>query len=115
MNIPILETLLSPELQDEVINQSVSADTDIFASDLEAPADGFWIIQITTDTAGYPKVVITPAGSTTPVTSGLNESSDLTANSWYEFWMAAKKGDKLNVQFSVAATVTIRVFFVRSS
>ena len=110
-----LEDALDPELQDEVIATSISADTDIFDSDLEAPANGFWLFQLTTDTASYPKVKLTPAGSGTSVTSGLNESGNLTANSWYEFWMAAKEGDKINVQFSAAATVTVRVFFVRSS
>jgi len=104
-----------PVLQDEVIAKSISANTNIFATDLEALANGFWIIQVTTDTAGYPKVVMTPAGSATSVTAGLNESSDLTVDSWYEFWVAAKEGDKINVQFSTAATVTVRVFFIRSS
>jgi len=108
------QKIFKPELIDEVIATSVSADTDIFTDDLEAPDKGFWIIKVTTDTAGYPIVVETPAGSDTSVTSGLNESSDLTVDSWYEFWVTARKADALNVQFSVDATITLRVFFSKS-
>jgi len=94
---------------------SVTADADIFGSDLEAPDDGFWIIKIAANAAGYPKVKETPAGSATSRVAALNEASDLTANAEYEFWWTAKKGDKINVRFSSNAVVTVRVFFARSS
>ena len=113
-SLEVIRTL-KPEFVNEVISTAVSATTDIFASDLGAVEDGYWIIRITTDTAGYPIVKETPSGSTSSITSGLNASGDLTVNSWYEFWLTAKKGDKINLQFSVDATVTIRVFFSRSS
>lgn len=105
----------SPEPIGSRVNISVTADADIFDADFEAPDNGFWIIQITTDTAGYPKAKMTLSGSATSVTAALNEASDLTANAWYEFWMAAQKGDKINVTFSATATLTVRVFFVRTS
>ena len=107
--------VFEPKLVGEIISTAISANTDIFASDLEAVEDGYWIIKITTDTAGYPIVKETPSGSTSSVTSGLNESGDLAVNSWYEFWLTGRKGDKINLQFSADATVTIRVFFSRSS
>ncbi|HEX59397.1 MAG TPA: hypothetical protein ENF26_04535 [Methanomicrobia archaeon] len=92
----------------------VSANADIFSSDLKAPDNGFWIIQVDADTAGYPLVKRTVNGvALSP--KALNEASDLTANALYEFWVAAKKDDAINVQFSASATVTVRVFFVRSS
>jgi len=94
---------------------SVTADADIFGSDLEAPDNGFWIIQITADAAGYPKVKITPAGSATSRIAALNEATNLVADALYEFWVAAKEDDAINLRFSTAATVTVRVFFARSS
>ena len=109
------QKVFKPELIDEVIATSVSANTNIFTDDLEAPDKGFWIIKVTTDTAGYPIVVETPAGSTTSVTAGLNESSDLTVDSFYEFWVTARKGDTINVEMSVDCTITLRVFFSKSS
>ena len=108
-----LKDVGSPELIAEKINVSVSADTDIFDTDLKAPERGFWILRVLTDTAGYPKVKETVEGAS--VIGALNGGSDLSANAWYEFWMTANEGDLINVQFSVAAKVTVRVFFVRVS
>jgi len=104
-----------PKLRDEKINMSVAANTDIFDEDLTAEYNGFWIIQITADTAGYPLLRLTPAGSAVTVTAALNEASDLTADALYEFWVAAKKDDAINIRFSTSATVTVRVFFARSA
>ena len=111
--LPVL--LYRPQLIAEVRGKSVSADTDIFDNDLRAPDDGYWIIRVKTDTAGYPKVKETKEGSAVYEVGALNEASDLTANAWYEFWMTAHAGDLINVQFSAAAKVTVRVFFVRMS
>jgi len=108
------EALFKPQLVDEKIGVSVDADADIFDEDLEAPDDGFWIIKIATDTAGYPKVKETPAGSDTSRTAALNEKANLTTDSEYEFLWTAHKGDAINIQFSASAKVTVRVFFVRS-
>jgi len=108
-----LKDVGSPELIAEKINVSVSADADIFDTDLKAPERGFWILRVLTDTAGCPKVKETVEG--TSVIGALNGGSDLVANAWYVFWMTANEGDLINVQFSVAAKVTVRVFFVRVS
>jgi len=110
--VEALREVMSPVLKGEVIDSSVQANTNIFDTDLEAPGNGYWVIQCITDTAGYPKVVLTTAKGS--VIGGLNESSNLAVDSWYEFWFAANKGDKINVQFSVSATVTVRVFFIGS-
>ena len=115
MDGPHGEALFKPQLVAEKIEVSVDADANIFDEDLEAPDNGFWIIQITANAAGYPKAKITPAGSATSRIAALNEGTDLVASALYEFWVAAKEDDAINVRFSVAATVTVRVFFARSS
>jgi len=114
-NFSSVKDTFRPILKDEVLGTSVLANTDIFSSDLIAPADGFWIVQIITDTAGYPILKIKPSGSASYLSAGLNESSNLTANSWYEFWLTARENDSLNIQFSAAATISVRVFFVKGS
>jgi len=106
---------LTPMLVAEIINASKPADTDLFSPDLQAPDNGFWIVQYITDTANYPKAKITPAGTITAITAGLNASKNVVINSWYEWLTATKKGDKLNIQISAAATITLRVFFAKSS
>ena len=111
--LPVL--LYRPQLIAEVRGKSVSADTDIFDNDLRAPDDGYWIIRVKTDTAGYPKVKETKEGSAVSEIGALNEANALATDAWYEFWMTAYAGDLINVQFSVAAKVTVRVFFVRVS
>ena len=108
-----LKDVGSPELIAEKIATEVDANSDIFEEDLKAPEAGFWILRILTDTAGYPKVKETVGDSS--VVGAPNEGSDLVANSWYEFRLAANAGDLINVQFSTAAKVTVRVFFVRVS
>jgi len=99
-----------PKLRAEKINVSVAANTDIFDEDLIAEYDGFWIIQITADAAGYPLLKLTPADSTTTVTAALNEASNLTPNALYEFKVATRKNDAVNLRYSVAATLTVRLF-----
>jgi len=106
---------LTPILIAEIINALKLADTDLFSPDLQASDNGFWIVQYRTDTANYPKVKITYAGTITSEVSGLNESANVTINSLYEWWITASEGDRLNIQISAAATVTIRVYFVKAS
>jgi len=110
-----LKDVGSPELIAEKIAVSVTAESDIFDEDLKAPEAGFWILRILTDAAGYPIVKEIAAGSNSSAIGALNERSDLTPNAWYEFWMTAHAGDLINVQFSVAAKVTVRIFFIRIS
>jgi len=109
--LPVL--LYRPQLIAEVRGKSVTADADIFDNDLRAPDDGYWIIRVKTDTPGYPKVKETKEGLAVYEIGALNEGADLSTNSWYEFWLVAHSCDLINVQFSVAAKVTVRVFFVR--
>jgi hypothetical protein len=95
------------------INKQVNANTDIF-SDITAEKDGYFVIQCITDTAGYFILKLKPDGTNDTITGGLNESSDLTPSSWYEFWITVKKGDRINIQFSANATVTVRMFMASS-
>lgn len=99
----------------EVIDKPVSANTDLL-NDITADRDtDYFVVQIISDTAGYPKVKLKPTGSNATIIGGLNESSVLTANSWYELWFTVKEGDKINLQFSAAATITARVFRAMTS
>jgi len=84
---------------------SVSANTNIF-DDFSVPDSGYIIVQIGSDTAGYPIVVINGQSY------ALNQQNNLTTNSIYEFWMVVTSEDTLNVQFSADANVLIRVFYV---
>jgi len=115
MDIESLRKVFTPRPIAEIINASKPADTDLFSPDLQAPDNGFWIVQYITDTANYPKTKIIPAGTTTAIIGGLNASSNVVINSWYEWWITARRGDKLNIQISAAATITLRVFFIKSS
>jgi len=115
-NFASVRDTFKPVLKDEKLGVSVTANTDIFTSDITIDNNGFVIFQFITDTAGYPIVKVKPSGAASYQSGGLNESSNLSVNSWYEFWLTVKSGDSLNVQFSASATsLTVRVFFVKGS
>ncbi|MFQ6055247.1 MAG: hypothetical protein ACE5J3_04620 [Methanosarcinales archaeon] len=111
-----LKDIFYPILKEEKLDVSVTANTDIFSSDISVDSNGFLIFQFITDTAGYPIIKNKVYGSGAYQSAGLNESSNLTASSWYEFWFTVRSGDSVNVQFSANATsFTVRVFFVETS
>jgi len=104
---------VEPVKEGTAINRSVNANIDIF-TDITAEKDGYFVIQCITDTRGYFILKLKPSDSDDTVTGGLGESSDLIVNSWYEFWITVKKNDKINIQFSANATVTVRIFLASS-
>jgi len=84
-------------------NTSVTADTNIFSSEL-SPSYSVTLFRIYAcfSAAGVLSVKRTKSGVT--VTEKLNEDSNLSANSAYSFDIVVKSGETINLQYS--ATVT---------
>jgi len=101
-------TLPEPQLLGKAEGVSVAANTDVFEEDLVAPTRGFFIVQVMVSSAAYP--IVKKNG----ILAGLNESSDLTPNSWYEFWLAAEQGENFNIRFSADTTINLKIYFIKS-
>jgi len=86
--------------------KSVTADTDILASDLE-PSDPpcLFRIMVAFSAAGVFKAIITR--DATEVTVEFNSGSNLVADSLYVFDMLVHDDDKVNFQYSVNATMRV--------
>jgi len=98
-----LDTAFKPVSKGSVFNTSVTAGTNIFASDLE-PTDTPTIFRIYAcfDTAGVLTVRRTSGGTT--VSEQLNSGNNLTANASYMFDIIVDSGETINLQYSVNAT-----------
>jgi hypothetical protein len=101
-----VKSLMTPILKGSVFNASVSADTNIFASDL-APTYSPTAFRIYAcfDAAGVLSVVRTKADTT--VTEQLNAGYPLNANAAYTFDVIVESGESINLQYSVAATALV--------
>jgi hypothetical protein len=96
----------TPILKGSVFNASVSAGTNIFASDL-SPTNSPTVFRIyaTFNASGVLSVVRTKAG--TSVTEQLNSGNALNANAAYIFDIIVESGESINLQYSVAATALV--------
>ena len=96
----------TPILKGSVFNASVSANTNIFASDL-SPTNSPTTFRIyaTFSASGVLSVVRTRAG--TSVTEQLNSGNALNANAAYIFDIIVESGESINLQYSVAATALV--------
>jgi hypothetical protein len=101
-----IKSMFTPILKGSVFNASVSANTNIFASDL-SPANSPTVFRIyaTFDASGVLSVVRTK-GSVT-VTEQLNSGNALNANAAYIFDIIVESGETINLQYSVAATALV--------
>lgn len=101
---PWLDTIEKATLHSE----SVSANTDIVASDIEPsnPPCLFRIVAML-ETAGVFSVMLKRSG--TSVKLKLNEGDNLTADCAYMFLLILHKDDTVNFQTSAAGKVTLRV------
>lgn len=88
-----------------VFSKAVVAATNIFTTDLTVPKDGIVRMTVSLSVDGTLKAKVSRGG--TAVLLSYNGGSDLTANSVYIFDLMVKKGDRLNFQISVAATVNL--------
>jgi len=90
-----------------VISGSVSANSNIFSSNLSISQASKIKIIIMADSSGVLTLSITYGGTT--VNGNVNGGSSLTANAWYEFEIDLPGGASINFQYSTSATMTIFV------
>jgi len=104
--LSVIRDLFRPILKGSVFNSSVSANTNIFASDL-APtyAPTTFRIYACFNASGVLSIVRTKGGVT--VTEQLNSGNALTANAAYVFDVLVESGETINLQYSVAATALV--------
>lgn len=90
-------------LKDSKFNTSVTADTNIFSSEL-SPSYSVTLFRIYAcfSAAGVLSVKRIRGGVT--VTEKLNEGSNLSANAAYSFDIVVKSGETINLQYSATAT-----------
>jgi hypothetical protein len=101
-----LEAKATPVLKGSVFNTPVSANTNIFASDL-TPTNSPTAFRIYAcfSAAGVLSVVRTKAGTT--VREQMNAGNALNANAAYVFDIVVESGESINLQYSVAATALV--------
>jgi hypothetical protein len=104
---------LIPESKDSVFNQTILANTDMFASDLE-PTEAPTTFRIyACFTVGGTLTVRRTVGATT-VSENLNGGAALVANSSYFFDVAVQYGESINIWYSVGATcLSLKVWEVK--
>jgi len=98
-----------PVLKGSIFNTSISANTNIFSSDLTPSySPTLFRIYVCFNAAGVLTVRRTRGGTT--VSEILNAGNNLNANCAYMFDVIVESGDSINLQYSVAATaICIRV------
>src|SRR5579875_1626192 len=114
-NVTVTNTVTtqrSESLLGQALGASVSANTNIFSSNLSASASGRLRILISVSSATTVSLILTPSGSTTSYSATLNGGNNLSAGAWYEFDFPVISGDQINFQVGAAVTVTIRVILV---
>jgi len=101
-----ISDFLRPILKGSVFNTSVTANTNIFSSDL-SPTNSPTTFRIYAcfDASGVLSVVRTKDGVT--VTEQLNDGSALVANGAYMFDIIVESGETINFQYSVNATAIV--------
>jgi hypothetical protein len=97
---------VTPIPKGSVFNASVSANTNIFSSDL-APTNSPTAFRIYAcfNASGVLSVKRTKAGTT--VTEQMNAGNALNANAAYTFDVIVESGESINLQYSVAATALV--------
>jgi hypothetical protein len=98
-----LKDKFTPILKGSVFNTSITANTNIFGSDL-SPTNSPTTFRIYAcfDTGGVLTVRRTKAGVT--VSEQLNSGNTLVANAAYMFDIMVESGETINLQYSVNAT-----------
>jgi hypothetical protein len=103
----IREATFQVILKGSVFNQSVTANTNIFSSNLTpsfatTSNPSYFRILACFNAGGVLSVVKTKG--TTTVTMQLNAGNDLVANALYAFDIVVESGESVNLQYSVNAT-----------
>jgi hypothetical protein len=104
--LSVIRDLFRPILKGSIFNSPVSANTNIFASDL-APTytPTTFRIYACFNASGVLSIVRTKGGVT--VTEQLNSGSALNANCAYAFDVIVEGGETINLRYSVAATALV--------
>jgi hypothetical protein len=117
--LSVLRDLFRPLIKGSIFNQSVTANTNIFSSDLTPSLattsnPSYFRIFACFNASGVLSVVKTK-GSTT-VTMQLNSGNALNANAMYAFDIAVEAGESVNLQYSIDATaLELKVVEIASS
>ena len=92
-----------PRKRESVFNTSVTANNDIFSSDITpVTVPSYLRIYAAFDTAGVLTLQRTSGGTT--VSENLNAGNSLVANAAYVFDIITDEGETYNLQYSVDAT-----------
>jgi len=86
-----------------IISSSVSANTNIFSSNLISDISGYFYITIVTNTSSVVNLIFNG------ITMAINQGNALNANAGCTFKMPMLAGDTLNIQFATAGTVSVFV------
>jgi len=103
---PAKRRALAPILKGSVFNTSITANTNIFSSDL-TPSNSPTTFRIYAcfNASGVLSVVRTKGGTT--VTENLNSGGALSANASYMFDIIVESGESINLRYSVNATALV--------
>jgi len=104
-----VNTVKQPDatLLGEAVNGSITANTNIFSSNLSI-AQPSRILTVTAAGASGTLSLALTVGTTT-VQNYLNNGNPLNANSWYEFTIDLPSGVQINYQYTSSTTITILV------
>jgi len=91
----------------EVVNGSITANANIFSSNLSITQPSRILTAVTAGVSGTLSLALTVG--TTTVQSYLNSGNPLNANSWYEFSIDLPSGVQINYQYTSSTTITILV------
>jgi hypothetical protein len=91
----------------QVVNSSITANANIFSSNLSITQPSSIYTVVTAGVSGTLSLALTVG--TTTVQSYLNSGNPLNANSWYEFSIDLPSGVQINYQYTSSTTVTILV------
>ena len=91
----------------EVVNGSITANANIFTSNLSIAQPSRIFTVAAAGVSGTLSLALTVG--TTTVQSYLNSGNPLNANSWYEFSIDLPSGVQINYQYTSSTTVTILV------
>jgi hypothetical protein len=91
----------------QVVNGSITANTNIFTSNLSITQPSRILTVVTAGASGTLSLKLTVG--TTTVQSYLNSGNPLNADSWYEFSIDLPSGVQINYQYTSSTTVTILV------
>jgi len=104
-----VNTVKQPDatLLGEVVRGSITANTNIFSSNLSITQPSRILTVAAAGSSGTLSLALTVG--TTTVQNYLNSGNSLNANSWYEFSIDLPSGVQINYQYTSSTTITILI------